>query len=132
MTKTTSYEISKELEEIGFEAKYSFVRHAEVPCESDNLALYCDNYRPPRKSAEVPSYDLETILDALPYSIKHKGFEYFLSLNQYTVVYENHEPETDADLYGKIRNIESGESLADTAARLLIKLAKDKIINLNK
>jgi hypothetical protein len=72
--------------------------------------------------------DLETILDALPCSIKHKGFEYFLSLNQYTVVYENHEPETDADLYGKVRNIEAGESLADTAARLLIKLIKDKII----
>mgnify|MGYP003653205482 CR=1 FL=1 len=129
MTKTTSYEISKELEEIGFKAKHSFIRFAEGSCEFAHVDLYCDNYRPFRKSAKVPSYDLETILDALPKVIGN--FRYWSTWSS----------SSDCYIFGYVDGInrspnletytEAGESLADTAARLLITLIKDKIVEIN-
>jgi len=99
MTKTTNYEISKKLAEIGFKAKaekcWAKIRHS-VLSEIDLVNLdftvpqHCDEW--------VLSYDLETLLDALPEIIN----------------------------IGLSRN--KNESLADNAGRLLILLHEKNLI----
>ena len=68
--KTTNYEISKKLKEIGFEADFNFHYKA-----TDSINLYDSGYED-YKERNIPSYDLETILDALPKKIKFKEKEY--------------------------------------------------------
>lgn len=101
--KITSYEISKKLKEAGFEAETDFY-------------WYCyDKWQEMRHIADadgkgnVKAYDLETLLYALP---KINKQEYLLCSGG--IVYLN----DDYISVGKEKN----ESLADTAARLLIKL----------
>jgi len=114
--KTTSYEISKKLVEIGFK-KTSTIAFFSSKCGGGGRFVISDGFKD-GYNLDCYSFDLETILEALPYSIKRNDFEYTLSLNQYVVAYI--EDCGGDDLYGSVR--EAGESLADTAARLLLKL----------
>ncbi len=75
--KTTNYEISKKLKEIGFNtpaekcwAKIRLSKTQEftlIPLTFDVFAN-CDEW--------FPSYDLETLIDALPEKIEFRGKEY--------------------------------------------------------
>jgi hypothetical protein len=67
--------------------------------------------------ADVKAYDLETILDALPNRIE-------ISKEIAIKVFDNSDIQIGLCYSGR------GETLADTAARLLIKLIEDKIIEL--
>ena len=58
--KTTNFEISKKLKEIGFQAEFNF--HYKAP---DYVNLYDSGYED-YKEENTPTYDLETLIDALP------------------------------------------------------------------
>jgi hypothetical protein len=70
MSKTTNFEISKKLAEIGFRAECSYLYfHSDNNnCEANSLEKYvfgdiseCDI-----EDKYYPAYDLETLIDALP------------------------------------------------------------------
>ncbi len=130
--KKTNEEISKKLKEIGFEAETDIV---------ENYELY-------------PSYDLETLINALPDSITReyksaedgtiKEFEEKLVIAKNEIWYKCYDIETSDDAneywreygyYAKFSEVVkswNGESLADTAGKLLIKLFEAGIINFKK
>ena len=121
MIKTTSYEISKELEEIDFDVDTIFYY------DSENEECQIWHELPIKLESEfVKSFDLETILDALPKDLIIEGNYCILTLwtKGKVIFYANI---MDKRFY-ECRN--EGESLADTAARLLITLIKDKIVKL--
>ena len=105
MIKTTNYEISKKLKEIGFKAEaekcWAKIRNSVL----SEFHLVNLDYAVPQNCDEwVLSYDLETLLDALPPSIINYNY----------------------DPYGF--NKEENESLADTAGRLIIWLHEKNLI----
>tara|TARA_R110000782_G_scaffold258295_1_gene347919 strand:- start:311 stop:673 length:363 start_codon:yes stop_codon:yes gene_type:complete len=115
MIKTTSYEISKELEILGFEN-----------LENANVRLDQGKYK-----GFYLCYDLETILDALPTEIDLFDETGSLEFDKKSVGYHRHYSKNNTlNTDGFWMTREKSESLADTAARLLIKLIKDKIINI--
>ena len=122
IVKVTSYNVSKKLAEIGFKADPFFYRQE---CNKENFIIDATGVY---DCAAVRCYDLETILDALPNS--YQIFSNFL-LNAETfligksIIYQSEE-------YNCWIKQENNESLADTAARLLILLVEKGIINFNK
>lgn len=126
--KTTSYEISKKLAEIGFKADAIFAwRKTDgellgYPHHINGEEMVLKHY--------YLAYDLETILDALPESILDKktaSFKEFLTLRTDGIFYEC---DLTVDHIGVER--EGNESLADTAARLLLKLVEKGILTFKK
>lgn len=116
--KTTSFEISKRLKEIGFcknSDNYQFYYH-------DN-ELYCTDLN--LESDTVLSYDLETIIEALPNKLLNEN--YLLSARKNEVGYFQSDDEGEDCFYGLDR--EESESLADTAAKLLLILHEKGLIN---
>lgn len=124
MTKTTNYEISKKLAEIGFKAKaekcWAKIRHS-VLSEIDLVNL---DFTVPQNCDEwVLSYDLEILIDALP--------DLILGENKYK---ENYRLTYNSVLGFFYPNLEKGfykkenESLADTAGRLIILLHEKNLI----
>jgi hypothetical protein len=117
--KTTSYEISKQLAEAGF-----------ITNEENQIWNYKDQER-----WSVPAFDLETILEALPNFIANgNGTENCLVVDVAfgEIHYETAslgDCESDALFITTTRN---NESLADTAARLLILLHEKGLINFNE
>lgn len=122
--KTTNFEISKQLKEVGFNAKTDYY-------------WYCyDNGEEMRHIADADgkgnfkSYDLEILLKALPKKIETEQGVFLLQMsimpfnkdNRWLIGYCK---ETDTEQ-------EENESLVDTAARLLIKLVQEGIINLKE
>lgn len=105
--KTTNFEISKKLKEIGFEAEFNFHYKA-----TDPVNLYDSGYED-YKERNTPAYDLETLLEALP---KINKQEYLLCSGG--IVYLN----DDYISVGKEKN----ESLADTAGKMWL-LLKEKL-----
>lgn len=71
-----------------------------------------------------PAYDLETILEALPNSLEQGARITHLELNKDFVGYVSGTWDND----GLEAEREVGEPLADTAARLLIKLHEQNLI----
>ena len=109
--KTTNFEISKKLKEIGFNVETEYYWHdINGKTELHHVAR--------EGLGDYKSYDLETLLEALP---KINKQEYLLCSGG--IVYLN-----DYILVGKEKN----ESLADTAGRLLIKLFEAGLIKFNK
>lgn len=111
---TTNYENSKKLAEIGFKANAVFFISGKIKFLIEGEGTY-------------PSYDLETLLDALPAKIEHDGDEWGLIINLYEGImyYETFGGvEQHFDFHYDIN-----ESLADTAARLIVKLHEAGIIN---
>lgn len=118
--KTTNFEISKKLKEIGFNtpaekcwAKIRLSKTQEftlIPLTFDVFAN-CDEW--------FPSYDLETLLDALPKQYEDKfGDTYYLTLTAYSIYYEGEF--STPNQHTTVRK--EKESLVDTAGRLLIRL----------
>ena len=108
--KTTSYEISKQLKEAGFEAEFNFHYKA-----TDHCNLYDSGYED-YKDRNTPAYDLETILDALKQTRKrimivvksdNWGINFDYQFNKYS---------------------QENESLADTAGRMWLMLKEKGII----
>ena len=119
--KTTNYEISKKLREIGFETETIFYyEYEELRWEEEGVDLPFEDL--------IYAYDLETILEAFPKVLGK--FRYWstwsTSSNCYIFGYVNGVTRNTA----LETNTENNESLADTAARLLIKLIEDKIIKI--
>jgi len=131
--KTTNYELSKELSQIGFSKLTDFYHVADADCSSkgedpgdynlEYLGEGSGNLYKSKTCFCIPAYDLDTLIEALPNSLfkYNRRYEleinfvrqelgYFYYFNQYS--------------YFEIDRLESiffkEESLADTAARLLI------------
>ena len=150
--KTTNFEISKKLKEIGFNtpaekcwAKIRLSKTQEftlIPLTFDVFAN-CDEW--------FPSYDLETLLDALPNSIirKYKSnkdgtikeFEEKLLINKSEIWYRCYDIETsdEANEYSREYVYEQNisiyhyyDSLANLAGKMLIKLFEAGLIKFNK
>ena len=157
--KTTNLEISKKLKEIGFEHRTNFYHIADEKCKSrgenpDDYELEYisseESYKL-KKHYNIPSYDLETLLDALPKKITTKfkhfdtgeiyEFEETLKIYKSGISYSHNEDDIDwyRTHYGyystfdlSVNNSEGLKSLADTAGKLLIQLFEEGIINFKK
>ena len=133
--KTTSYKISKQLAEAGFSEQVGFLdyyfntdkglRHRDQESYSENTRVDCF------------SYDLETILEALPNRITNENIfipriQYYLKFSKEQIWYEN-ECNCDSDescpveQRFEVSRIKD-ESLADTAAKLWLKLKKEGLV----
>lgn len=116
--KTTNYEISKQLEEAGFKGKADFIwlqdKFGTAKCfQSDFDPSYDFCYMDP-----IKSYDLETILETLPKNIEGSYLAVEFDPSESCIGYNG--------LYIAFMN--KNESLADTAARLLLLLHKNNLI----
>jgi hypothetical protein len=112
MTKTTNYEISKKLAEIGFK-KNSTIGWFTSKCGGGGRFYILDGIRD-GYTLEYYSFDLETLLDVLPDIISgcliiHKKGMYY---QQSTI---------------EVAKLEN-EALADTAGRLIIELYNNNLI----
>ena len=101
MTKTTNYEISKKLKEIGFEAE-----------TSTSVSML--------ETKDYPSYDLETLLDALPEKTEII-ISQLTNKREFYLDYGSRGDEISVE-------IKENESLANTAGRLLIILHEKNLI----
>ena len=122
--KTTNYKISKQLAEIGFKQR-STIGWFTSKCGGGGRFNVPDGIKS-GYNLECYSFDLETILEALPKEIKKLHFWATWS--------------TSSDCYifgyidGIVRNTEletateENESLADTAAKLWLKLKKEGLV----
>ena len=117
--KTTSYEISKQLKEAGFEAEGDF------------------GYRVPDSLNDLKAYSLETLLDALPDSIPYKEYRatnwYYLFLRNNTVGYyyecnEYMDNYRMGDGIFEFSKLSPNESLADVAGKMWLLLKEKGII----
>jgi len=133
--KTTSYKISKQLAEAGFEAYTQFYHSADAKCisrgkdEDDYELIYNDlSYSQIAKNYNIPAYDLETILDALPEMILLGGFPKQLPCTLYIskkgIGYDYER--------GLTSLAKENESLADCAARLLLLLVEKGLLTFKK
>lgn len=122
--KVTSFDLSKKLAEIGFEADYDYCydkveekflwnKSFEITCwEGHDL----DNY--------YPAFDLETILTALPENLAEDDE---LKLTHRMISYEYY---SDGHaLHYTVK--EENESLVNMAARLLIILREKNLVKFN-
>ena len=142
--KTTSYEISKKLEEAGFKAETNFYWYRYY---DDGLRMR--HIADADGKGDVEAYDLETILDALPDSItreyksKEDGevreFKETLKIDKYEICYRcnNIENADDANRYYQeygymqefsIYNFSNTGSLADTAGKMWLMLKEKGIV----
>jgi hypothetical protein len=127
--KTTNYEISKKLAEIGFRAECSyFYFHSD---NNDYEASYLEAFGYDKISdcdiedKYYPSYNLETLLDVLPKSLKSKlELRIWYDKKSTYIGYQNFEG------FDKALNLkqQENESLADTAGRLIILLHEKNLI----
>jgi hypothetical protein len=130
MTKTTNYEISKKLKEIGFDKETNFY-FTEVAPDKFEAQYYTNN----KKYLLLKSYDLETILDALTKNISKMGHVYptgyHLNINfsqLSTISYIEDDLHSLRDNHPVFVEKRGNETLADTAARLLILLHEKNLI----
>ena len=129
--KTTSYEISKKLKEIGFEAETDFYWYCYDTGQEMRHIADADG------KGNVKAYDLETILNAFPAHIKTKKRKtYHFVLFKDVLGYYGTSCDLNYNnfqLYDNIFELYSHDkSLTNTAGRLLIELFEAGIINLNK
>lgn len=126
--KVTSYGISKRLAEIGFDRAFDFAykKDDEVNVWNEAFEIRCWDLN---ISDYYPAYDLETILEALPETtelISESGVvSLFLRLGKNRICYE------DATKMSYLHLRRDKESLADTAARLLILLYEKGVVKFN-
>ena len=128
--KTTSYKISKQLKEAGFEAETDYyfygqqLRNSAFPSHSTDAD----------REVHVKSYDLETILNALPKKIEFKEKEYCFwmqwsgSSDCYLMGYvHGNLRATELEVWREDEN-KNSESLADTAGRMWLELKKKNLL----
>ena len=154
----TNLEISKKLKEAGFEAETLFYwtkapKFAETDLDIDIISLVSENRKWQLVKSDIPSYDLETLLDALPDFIirkyknnndgKVKEFKERLIIEKEQIRYscDDIENADDSNYYFREYDYMSDicvfkkfdeNSLADTAGKMLIKLYEAGIINFKK
>ena len=122
MTKTTSYEISKQLKEAGFEAEtdYNFIERNNQKVFLRNIKELTDIELMNEIGVFIKSYDLETLLDALP--------------NTTEIIISNYTGKRIFYLNSNIRGnevsiaIEENESLADAAGRMWLELKEKNLL----
>jgi hypothetical protein len=118
--KTTNYEISKKLAEIGFNQQTDFYWY----CYDDGKGVR--HIADADGKGNFKSYDLETLLDALPHNFMLEKKIKFLKMNQSEIGYETESsPIYD---YQLLCHRMKEESLADTAGRLIILLESKNLI----
>jgi hypothetical protein len=135
--KVTNFGISKKLKEIVFEAYTEFYHIADENCLSQGIDsddyevkyLNIEDLHILRKSFYYSAYDLETLLDVLPDSIKtdNCSFEEYLQISKNEIGYYSN---MCIDSIFSVEKQEN-ESLADVAGRLLILLHEKGIIKYN-
>jgi hypothetical protein len=121
MIKTTSYEISKKLEEAGFSRQPFWIWTSEQCC-----APYQTNHDGFR------SYDLETILDALPKQFQVTWFGELgksqailrLTFEKDKIFYNHDSDELRNAMYWREKEVQKteNESLADMAGKMWLML----------
>ena len=120
--KTTSYEISKKLAEIGFSRNRPA---SDRGYDKNGNCCLVVNFR---KEVIYNAFDLETILEALPNILPNKD-NYYFTMTKYAMWYcdiRNRE-----ELY-LLSVHKKGHSLADIAALLLITLHEKGLIEFDK
>lgn len=152
--KTTNLEISKKLKEIGFDAEtFFFWTKAPKLTKTDKdryVIALANNVDISKENEMFPAYHLETLIEALPEQIttefKHFDTNEFMEFEETLKIYKSgirySHNEDDIDYirtnYGYYSTFDlnvnewEGESLADTAGRLLIQLSEAGIINFKK
>jgi len=125
MIKTTNYEISKKLKEIGFKAEAEFFFYLDKPDYgawhiSEEGQIFANE-----KDDCLPSYDLETLLDALPKKLKEYGELGSLFRTGFILGYNL---QNFDDLSQLLQFRLQGQSLADTAGKLIIWLHRENLI----
>lgn len=121
--KTTNFEISKKLKEIGFEAEFNFHYKA-----TDHVNLYDSGYED-YKEENTPTYDFETLFNILPKTYNKKQLKIWVWYNSVYIIYQDSDGFIEESITTKKQK---NETLADTAGRLLIKLFEAGIINFKK
>ena len=125
--KTTNYEISKKLKEIGFEADFNFHYKA-----TDSINLYDSGYED-YKERNIPSYDLETLLKAFP---NITGIDYENGEIHYQNSYTDYLSKRSGIRTEFYYKMDKNELLVDAVGKLLLKELREfgiiKIIKFNK
>jgi hypothetical protein len=119
MSKTTNYEISKKLAEIGFRAETGFYWYEYDKGEEMRYIADADG------AGKYKAYDLETLLDALPKKLKKYGELGTLFRSGFILGYNL---QNFDDLSQLLQYQRQGESLADTAGLLIIWLYEENLI----
>lgn len=126
--KTTSYEISRQLAEAGFEAETEFYC---VKWNEGEPELVHESQQTPNLIESVPAWDLGTILEVLPRTvvlktIPKKIYELraWFNSNENQIGYQDFQGFHPVLTFAQQEN----ESLADTAARLLLLLHEKNLI----
>ena len=125
----TNYELSKKLKEIKFSKLTDFYYVADAKCISkgedaedynlEYLGVECGNLHKLKDYFCIPSYNLETLLEALPEVLV--GVVGKLTINKNGLFYK------DSNI---VMERQRDESLADTAARLLILIHEKQLLGL--
>ena len=143
MSKKTNFEISKKLLEIGFKAKSNnFVnaKNRQIYVDNPNAPNGMPSYSKVKKGKKsdflgflYKSYDLETILEALPRDLNQGNERYNLTMLQNCFIsYINKDDNKDdyccenGEIMACI--IKNKETMVDMASRLLIKLHENDLI----
>jgi hypothetical protein len=128
MSKTTNYEISKQLAEIGFKQN-STIGWFTSKCGGGGRFYLSDGIKD-GYTLECYSFDLETLLDALPNQFGQSFLQITMLGNQALIGYE-----LQILIGCELQRIElsslidgKNESLADTAGRLIILLESKNLI----
>lgn len=127
--KTTSYKISKQLAEAGFEEENDFF-WARWDTDSKFVLVHNTNTTPYLLNSYIPAFDLETILETLPK--QHDFFSRGIGKYELRIWYREGKAFVGYQNYAGFDKVmtleqEQNESIADTAARLWLELKKKKI-----
>ena len=147
--KTTNFEISKKLKEAGFEADadYNFIKRNNQKAFLINIKELSIIEIMNEIGVFIKSYDLETILDALPESIQYKKYKssdwYYLFLrapsrfsetnktlgyyNECSEYMDNFRMGCEDGIF-EVSKLSPNESLADTAGRMWLLLKEKGLI----
>ena len=119
--KTTNYQISKQLAEAGFAAATKFYW---VKWNAGEPELVHEKEQTPALIEKVGAWDLETILEALPNFIanKNKGENCLVIDVAFGEIHYEGDSDNEAMF---ITTTKENESLADTAAKLWLKLKQE-------
>jgi hypothetical protein len=122
MSKTTNFEISKKLSEIGFNKETNFYYRKN---DKELFINTPPNLKDPGEFF-LKSYDLEILIDALPKEREGFGGDAYFKMDKNGLWYER-SWNCPREINYYIEKLEN-ESLADTAGRLIILLHKKNLI----
>lgn len=128
--KTTNYEISKKLKEIGFEAETNFYFDTRTYKAIPDEVFYKSTFNKEEPEHYLPSYDLETLLKAFP---NITGIDYENGEIHYQNSYTDYLSKRDGIRTEFYYKMDKNELLVDAVGKLLLKeLHEAGIIKFNK